>query len=270
MVVDFEIRINRKVSISLVLIILILLFAFVLVVDKFFPTAAYEAPSPPQNPQIVTAILLSALSWFWSLIASAPRYLNDLFSWQIVALTVFLIVFLVGNKEFIRVFSRAKKFRLSEFEVELSEEGARTLNMSAKHAFADYKAQADTEFERQVRLKGVRHLLELTLRETTITTSDSCKPILDHSAARCTIHVQDILFEDNLLQLIDYYPAGDGAMRRFSIRYGALGRAWRLATHFEKGEATKISQHELIELWGMTSEESQKISRHRPSYLRRS
>ena len=39
---------------------------------------------------------------------------------------------------------------------------------------------------------------------------------------RCTIYVRDPLFEDTLVQLVDYKPRGSGAGRRKSIRFGIV------------------------------------------------
>jgi len=127
--------------------------------------------------------------------------------------------------------------------------------------------QADSEFSRKVRVNQIRQLLEIALRKTFVLRGRKKTPLLTATEARCTIHVRDILFSDSLLQLLDYYPNGQGAMRRFSIRYGAIGRTWRLKTHFQTGLAHTISELDLIEKWGMTEEESKKDSRNKPSYL---
>jgi hypothetical protein len=90
---------------------------------------------------------------------------------------------------------------------------------------------------------------------------------LEISTFRCTIHVSDILFADDLYQLLNHYPrsGGSGVGRRFSVRYGIIGRAWRLNQHQGEGDARAESKEDLVRYWGMTQEEAEAISRHRPS-----
>jgi hypothetical protein len=82
---------------------------------------------------------------------------------------------------------------------------------------------------------------------------------------RCTIHVQDMLFQDSLYQLIDYLPRkwseGDkgGRGRAWSARRGLLGRYWRLE---ESGvqHAVPTSESDLIKEWGLTKAEAESAS----------
>jgi hypothetical protein len=79
---------------------------------------------------------------------------------------------------------------------------------------------------------------------------------------RSTIHVPDMLFADTLYQLIDYYPESEGRHGRiFSIRYGIIGKAWRLrksqwALNWIDPDGKK--EESLVDEWGMTKEEAQK------------
>jgi hypothetical protein len=52
---------------------------------------------------------------------------------------------------------------------------------------------------------------------------------------RATIHINDVIFPDYLYQLVDYYPGDGGAHRRFSQRYGIIGRSWRSKTSHGTG-----------------------------------
>ncbi|MBZ9975584.1 hypothetical protein [Mesorhizobium sp. BR-1-1-10] len=277
MISGYERKMERYISIAIGLTIITLALAFltfiaVIVAYDTFYQDYYLSPSHTLSAQSGATGFWVFTSTVWAvagqLVVKTPTFFSSLITWPIVTLISVVALLSERGRAFISQFAnRAKRIKLSQLEIELSEEGARKLSTSAKMAFLEFRSQADAEFGRQVRIKRIRHALESTLAETTIPTSDGPKPVLEATNARCTIHVPDILFSDNLLQLIDYYPDGGGAMRRFSIRYGALGRAWRLEEDFEKGLATEISQYELIEVWGMTKEESQKISRHRPSYV---
>ncbi|CDX25096.1 membrane hypothetical protein [Mesorhizobium plurifarium] len=277
MISEYEKKVERSVSIIIGLSVLILAVSFlsflavITAYDTFYRHLYVKGISSAYTTDGSTGFWLS-ISALWSIVQrlfeGVPSFFSTLLTWPVVTLAAILILTSTRGRLFVSLFaSRAKRIKLSQLEIELSEEGARTLSTSAKAAFLEFRSQADAEFARQVQIRRIRHALESTLAETTLPTAEGMKPILDITKARCTIHVPDILFSDNLLQLIDYYPGGGGAMRRFSIRYGALGRAWRLEDDFEKGMATDISQHDLIEFWGMTKEESQKNSRHRPSYI---
>jgi hypothetical protein len=70
---------------------------------------------------------------------------------------------------------------------------------------------------------------------------------------RCAIHVPDALFADSLYQLTDYWPSGGGSGRVWSIRYGLIGKVWRL----DKPQVNDLNERDkLIKEGGMTSEEA--------------
>lgn len=85
------------------------------------------------------------------------------------------------------------------------------------------------------------------------------------SKFRCTIHVQDMLFQHSLYQLIDYLPrkawgAAQGTRgRAWSVRRGLLGQAWRLEENKSEGSVPKDVK-QLIRGWGMTKEEAEAAS----------
>lgn len=102
---------------------------------------------------------------------------------------------------------------------------------------------------------------------------------------RLTVYVPDLIFEDRLYQLVEYYdrkgqripPNRSG--RAFSIRYGIIGRVWR--TGVEEIEGELISKEDRDQLgenpdvrqlekfiarrWGLTLDEAVRI-RPYPSY----
>jgi hypothetical protein len=84
---------------------------------------------------------------------------------------------------------------------------------------------------------------------------------------RATIHVQDLLFEDGLYQLLDYYPNQrlGGRGRSFSSRTGIIGKAWRLAKS-QYAAVVPTNEEELILHWGMTSAEAPKAGHGRHSF----
>jgi len=112
---------------------------------------------------------------------------------------------------------------------------------------------------------------------------------------RGTIHVPDIVFKEYLYQLTKYYvltengTSVEGAPgRRFSMRFGIIGRARRLKESEGVGYALPDATaavvaaviqppaepprldpetKELIKNWGMFEEEAQPGSRGKPAYL---
>ena len=78
-----------------------------------------------------------------------------------------------------------------------------------------------------------------------------------------------MIFPDYLYQLVDYYPSGGGAHRRFSQRYGIIGRSWRSKMSHGTGNAFAGagSVQALVENWGMTEEEAHGQVNDRPSCL---
>jgi hypothetical protein len=79
---------------------------------------------------------------------------------------------------------------------------------------------------------------------------------------RCTVHVQDMLFQHSLYQLIDYLPRrlwGSKTATRgraWSVRRGLVGQSWRLEENKASGSVPK-DVNELIRDWGMTKAEAE-------------
>lgn len=73
---------------------------------------------------------------------------------------------------------------------------------------------------------------------------------------RSTIYVKDLLFSGALVQLLDYYPASPGNRgRTFSVRFGIIGRAWRLQESLI-ASSVPTTPGELISEWGMTHDQA--------------
>jgi hypothetical protein len=92
----------------------------------------------------------------------------------------------------------------------------------------------------------------------------------EQSPYRVTLHVPDTLEPEMLYQLIEYFPVG-GAFpksrgRRKSIRFGAIGKAWRLRAS-DYSPTVSTDPVELIKDWGMTAEEAYAAGRGRKTFL---
>ncbi len=185
-------------------------------------------------------------------------WVSDLFSffrsWQFIVLL--LLVYLAlsrgapqRTRELLRPFRTLKLFGA---EVELSEEAAKQVAKNADEAIEAYRKQVKWEYDRGIEVHGLAQKLEDVL-ERYLT------PVLGRLGAisgfRCTIHVPDILFDETLYQLLDYYPVGGGRGRTWSLRFGIIGRTWRLGDAEIKGDVPTNSRDLILE-WGMTRKEA--------------
>ena len=205
---------------------------------------------------------------------TAKWIVKDLFpnvTWPIVVLLS--IIILLRSKrfwdQFVRIINRFTKVSLWGSEISFSEQGAKNLHRSAQHAFDEFCRQADASINKSSRIIDLRERFKGIVRNLNVHLDGSNVHCLDIPSFRCTLFIQDILFEDNLYQLCDYYPTsgGTGAGRRFSIRYGIIGRSWRLRQHDAEGEAKTQTRDDLVKHWGMTRTEADARSRHRNSYV---
>jgi hypothetical protein len=89
---------------------------------------------------------------------------------------------------------------------------------------------------------------------------------------RATVHVPDIVFKDYLYQLVDYYPGPERHHplgRRYSQRFGIIGRAWRSGQSIGRGKAVSgpNAAIQLITEWGMQPREADNHSHLQPANL---
>jgi hypothetical protein len=157
------------------------------------------------------------------------------------------------------VLRRVQKISGGGFALELSPEAAAATKADVEGAIAEFKVPLRDEFDRLAYLHNVKEHLEHTVDEL-----QQGQSVPEEGDFRATVHVGDALFRDGLYQLVDYWPRGDGAGRRFSTRFGMLGRAWRLGESLYRPDVT-LSQEELVADWGMTREQAKRIGRHRQS-----
>ncbi|MDI4233414.1 hypothetical protein OZ411_11375 [Bradyrhizobium sp. Arg237L] len=96
---------------------------------------------------------------------------------------------------------------------------------------------------------------------------------------RLTVHIPDLVFDDRLYQLVEYYDkrgeqvTKDKSGRAFSIRYGIIGRVWRSGVAEIEGELISAEDRALIKdisdvrelekfiarRWGLTLDEAARI-----------
>jgi len=166
-----------------------------------------------------------------------------------------------------------KKISAGGVEMEISADAVDAVKNQLRGSFGELITSADQEYKRMAQLFNLyQHLEKVTtialpraLEENGVNTR------MDDGDVRATSHVKDIVFVEHLYQIVDYYPVRrDAAGRRFSQRFGIIGRSMRLEQSLGEGEAMALDanpERSLITDWGMTKQEARAITRARPAYL---
>jgi hypothetical protein len=144
--------------------------------------------------------------------------------------------------------------------IELSEDAAAETKADVEGAIKTYAPALDSEFERLAHTEGIFSRLETTVR-TVLKEHER-----DAQDFRATVHVEDALVRNALYQLVDYWPSGKGAGRRFSVRFGILGRAWRLGRSLYAADVP-LGEDALIEEWGMTRAQARTAAAGKRSFV---
>lgn len=195
-----------------------------------------------------------------------PNVLSILI-WPLIAVVV-VVYLTLSSAAYGRVRSLFGLFKIIKLpviggEFEFREETAKEINKEADAALQSYKDAVKAEYDRLARSLRLEDRLKLVLNDV--------RPLLksinqgQEPAFRCTIHVRDILFNDSFYQLLDYYPDGGGRGRRWPIRFGAIGRAWRFERSQIYGQVP-TNPDDLMLLWGMTAKEADRAGHDRQSF----
>lgn len=185
--------------------------------------------------------------------------------WPLVVLIIalFLMFSKNGSRRISEIFRGFKSVKMFGAELVLTEEGAKQATQSFREVFSTYRSQAKVEYDRLARVNSIREKLEQVLLSVRVRgNGKSLKKIKD---MRCTIHIPDAIFDETMYQLLDYYPKGGGRGRIWSIRYGILGKAWRLRESLTQ-ERVPIEEDKLTRDWGMTREEATAAGQGRKSF----
>lgn len=165
-----------------------------------------------------------------------------------------------------------KSIKGAGIEIELNKEAVKELRSHFNQAFSELITDAHEEYKQAIEIYRVDEKLQrIITEEVPRLLGGSLKP---GTEVRGTVYVPDIVFKDYLYQVTNYWPitAGAKAGRRFSQRYGIIGRCWRLRESIGKGEVMSSSlgeaaiKHALLSEWGMISSEAL-VTRAKPAYL---
>jgi hypothetical protein len=209
------------------------------------------------------AVLLTAFPLALALVGvAAPDWTIRLIqaaAWPtVVGLAALLLARTPSGLQFIRsATARISKVSVAGIDVELTEAAATNIHYSLETSFTEYRKRLNSEYDRQVRMRQVDDKLAL-VADRAVNEAFGDKPPPGY---RCTIHVPDVLFAHTLYELLDYYPIGGGRGRTFSMRYGMIGRTWRLkdAERWQlEGDVFEGNKDPtvLLDKWSMTPAEA--------------
>jgi hypothetical protein len=184
-----------------------------------------------------------------------PTWLQTLevIVWPLLILVILGLLLLTpsGAALMRTVFARIRGVEALGVKLDFTEASATKVRESLEETFHRYRQDSQHEFDRLERMYDINFYRTEVLS----------KCVLPHIAEevkndfRCTIHVQDLLFEESLYQLLDYIPSGGGRGRAFPVRFGILGKTWR--SQKSQGQGTVPTDAErLIVDWGMTPDEA--------------
>lgn len=176
-------------------------------------------------------------------------------------LFVLLALLLIGRKELLAFGGKISRVKGAGLEVEFTPDAAGKIKGVVNTTLKEYVKAADEAYSRQAVTFAIRDHLEGAVDRALRNLSGVGK-------YRATVHVPDVVYADYLYQLLDYFPAGSGAARRFSKRRGILGKVWRLGEsvgvgnviRYDRGPANESlgqsnPEETLIREWSMTREE---------------
>ena len=185
-------------------------------------------------------------------------------AWPVcVLLIVFMLLFSKVSKRAFGIFPRiVNKVSAGGVELQINSEAVDEVRQYLRGSFDELIARAKEEYQRMASVQQISKLLGGVI-------DDALPRVLadNHIAhmpadVRGTIHVPDIVFSSYLYQLVNYYPtdkqAGGSANRRFSQRFGIIGRSWRLGESMGRGNAVVVGPNptrQLIEQWGFMRNE---------------
>lgn len=201
--------------------------------------------------------------------------LANAFAWP---LTVVVLAFLVAyNSRIGRLLGLSakvvRKIKAAGVEMEINVDAVESVRRHLRDSFDELIANAREEYARMAYLMKLSHHLQAVMTEALpkILEEEGVVPQNGSAVLRGTVHADDVVFADFLYQIVDYFPRPTGAVgRRFSQRFGIIGRCWRQGKSIGADEAMTGSvsaQEALIVQWGMTQQEAQSNTRTHPAYL---
>jgi hypothetical protein len=196
-------------------------------------------------------------------------------AWPLCLLLIVLVLlFSKTGRRMFGLFPRVvRKISAGGVEMEISADAVEQVREYLRDSFDELVARAKDEYQRMASVQQISNHLSRIIDNALPRVLAANQITALPANVRSTIHVPDIVFSSYLYQLVNYYPnddrPGGSAHRRFSQRFGIIGRCWRLGESMGRGNAVAVGSNatrQLIEQWGMMrSEVSQ--TRGRPADL---
>ncbi|MDG5750926.1 hypothetical protein P8R33_07405 [Qipengyuania sp. XHP0211] len=192
-------------------------------------------------------------------------------AWPLAAVGIF-VIFIFSLDRIARAFRGfpiIRKIKLRNFEVELARENLDTLKADTEKTFKELIEKTDVElfrFERTVNLKSYASKFCSEFWKE-LSAESQGKALA--ARPRMTVYVPDPIFQDQLYQLSPYcnpangtfkHPPRKGPGRRFSMRYGIIGRAARSEVSQIIGDAFQGNDRKkaaLINEWSMMESQAE-------------
>lgn len=205
------------------------------------------------TPSFVSAKIIAAIAW--------------------PSAAIIVVLLFAFHPRLNRLFGMARairKIKAGGVEMEINTDVVDEVRTQLNESVDKLMSNAKDEYDRMLRVMRIPNYLQSVMTDCVPRVLQSQSLCEKPKGLRGTIHVQDIVFSEYLYQLTDYYPKRGGSGRRFSMRYGVIGRSWRLSESIGEGNAfedKKGEERTLIENWGMTKEEVAARDKNSPSYL---
>ncbi|GIQ75961.1 hypothetical protein [Bradyrhizobium sp. RD5-C2] len=211
---------------------------------------------------------------WWAIVQWVAPIISSFFPWPALILAILvsppvrrsLSNFAIAFAELPRAVTAIK---MAGLKINLDPGKAKELlSITSEVVYADFERVIDREVEKQKIWSKFEQVIEKGLRpfiHTEVPRPDAESPF----PFRVTLHMPDTLEPETLYQLIDYYPAGpfpNSKGRRKSIRFGAIGKAWRLESS-DYSPAVSTQRNDLIKDWGMTAKEAEAAGQGRQTFL---
>jgi hypothetical protein len=169
-----------------------------------------------------------------------------LFAWPLVALIA--VSFLFRSEAGRALLGGLREVKFGQLQLELGGANASKVKTTLEEVFRRNRVEVERAFN------GESHVRQVAERRNAVARG-ILKKVTASENFRCTVYVPDVLFDHALYCLLDYWPKGPAAGKAYSVRYGIIGRAWRLQT----SQAERVvagDRDKLMREWGMTDQEA--------------
>jgi hypothetical protein len=271
----------NRVILWLVAVALVLLVAHPLLPEKL-------AVSQPEDRIQTFVHLRSIFQTIWTnfivpVSGFIDRNIGSIINWPI-AFVVISIVFIrseIGKSFFPEAASRVSSLNIFGLSVELNAQinEFKKENDDLSRILPSVRTRISEDVRSQVNQHDIMKRFSICVKNVSAEIQKK-RPDFNPKRSRATVHIEDPLFADQLMQALDYVD-GNGELlpsrslgRTFSIRRGIVGRAWRSDIPEIAGvlpetltASTKDEKVAYIaQIWGMTRAEAENAESY-PSYV---